>query len=280
MSNLLRIRTEWRNIIITDKTKKGDTTVTRTNSSIKKRVHLIFILCLCTVFVTCSYHTAAVHLSAEQILVRTLHGDYYFDPDHYDFGQMLEGRMEETTFAMWRRLGCNVPTMYYEFEGSDSWIQTTPESGTNTGERDVITVSIDTTGLSLGRHIGQVFIHSNLGEGMFWIYVDVVEHTPILKIGEIKGGLGKIRASLENVGDEPAHDVQWTMSLQGGIFQRVHSTATSSIDILARDQTHPIETSLLFGFGRVDITISTEASDAVAKQRVGVAAGFGFLWWT
>ena len=56
-----------------------------------------------------------------------------------------------------------------------------PTSGTSHGEHDPITVTIDTTGLSLGSYTCEINIESNSGDGVFTAAVNIVDsENPIL----------------------------------------------------------------------------------------------------
>jgi len=70
------------------------------------------------------------------------------DPDPLNFGEMLEGKTATKTFEIWNS---GDGFLNYEFDWTAEWItDVTPTSGTSNGEHDEITVTIDTTGLTLG----------------------------------------------------------------------------------------------------------------------------------
>jgi hypothetical protein len=71
------------------------------------------------------------------------------DPDGLDFGDMLESQTADQTFEIWNDGG---GVLYYDFSWGDWIADVYPSSGSSSGEHDVITVSIDTTDLSLGEH--------------------------------------------------------------------------------------------------------------------------------
>ena len=70
-----------------------------------------------------------------------------YDPTSYDFGEMEEGQTDSTSFEIWN---AGNGTLYYELINNASWLDVYPLSGDSTGEHDIITVDIDTTGLDPG----------------------------------------------------------------------------------------------------------------------------------
>ena len=100
-----------------------------------------------------------------------------YSPSSHNFGDMLEGQTDSTTFEIWNS---GAGTLSYSLSEACSWVSVTPTSGSSTGEHDTITVNIDTTGLSLGSHTCDISITSNGGSGTFSIEVNVVEEQPIL----------------------------------------------------------------------------------------------------
>lgn len=95
-----------------------------------------------------------------------------YNPASLDFGTVAPGYAGSKTFEVWNS---GTGTLTYSFSESSSWITgVNPPSGTSTGEHDVITVSIDTTGMSDGSYDAPVSISSNGGSGSVAIYVTVV----------------------------------------------------------------------------------------------------------
>lgn len=97
-----------------------------------------------------------------------------YEPKSHDFGNMLEGTVNETIFHIWRGGGCCELT--YELFWDETWLDVWPTSGVSNGELDPITVTIDTTGLSLGVHNAAILIQSSAGNGYFDVQVNIVLH--------------------------------------------------------------------------------------------------------
>jgi len=88
-----------------------------------------------------------------------------YDPHVYNFGVVEEGQTYQTTFEIWNS---GDGTLTYTLNENYGWLSCNPTSGSSTGEHDVITVTIDTTGLG-GTYNGYIYISSNGGGGVFQV---------------------------------------------------------------------------------------------------------------
>ena len=104
-----------------------------------------------------------------------------FDPLFYDFGTMLVGTTDATSFDLWND---GVGTLSYSLSESASWVTLSSYGGTSSGEHDPITVTVDTTGLPAGVvYSCDIGISSDGGSGVFGVDVFVVDSTtPILDV--------------------------------------------------------------------------------------------------
>jgi len=98
-----------------------------------------------------------------------------YSPTSHNFGDMLEGQTDSTTFEIWNS---GTGTLSYSLSESCSWVSVTPSGGSSNGEHDTMTVNIDTTGLSLGHYSCDISITSNGGSGTFTVEVNIVEEIP------------------------------------------------------------------------------------------------------
>jgi hypothetical protein len=98
-----------------------------------------------------------------------------FYPESHHFGNKLVGETNSTIFEIWRAGGCCA--LEYTLSWHCSWVNVFPTSGTSHGERDTITVDIDTTGLDLGFHTCNIMIESTEGNGVFKVIVNIVQDT-------------------------------------------------------------------------------------------------------
>ena len=105
-----------------------------------------------------------------------------YSPKSHDFGTMPQGLNDSTTFSIWNG-GCYCEALTYNLHWTCDWISVHPQSGSTRygyADKDTITVTIATTGLSLGYHQCNISINSNRGNKVFTVSVTVVENTSIL----------------------------------------------------------------------------------------------------
>ncbi len=93
-----------------------------------------------------------------------------YSPTSYNFGGMDQGTTDTTTFNIWNNGG---GILDYTLSTTETWIDILPTSGSCEEETDTIQVTVDTTGLSVGPHTGQVTISSNGGSGVFTVSLSV-----------------------------------------------------------------------------------------------------------
>jgi len=109
-----------------------------------------------------------------------------------------------------------------------------------------------------------------------WGMGAVIEGTNAeLTIGNIKGPIG-VNAGISNVGEIAAENVEYTMTITGGILGNVNTTVSDSIATLAVGAEEAISSGLLIGFGGIDIVITAKADNAVETtvSRSGFLLGF------
>jgi hypothetical protein len=86
--------------------------------------------------------------------------------------------------------------------------------------------------------------------------------SPVLEITGIAGGLG-VSATINNIGNAPATNVQWTIDAVGTVF--VGSTKSGTIGSIAEGGSAGIS-SFLLGFGGVDISISATCDEGASAR--------------
>ena len=90
--------------------------------------------------------------------------------------------------------------------------------------------------------------------------------------GCIFGGINKVCAWIENDGDEDAINVNWSISVKGGILGRINIVSKGEIDKIEAQHKETVCTDkLIFGLGLVEInvTASAEGVEEVTQQRRG-----------
>jgi len=103
-------------------------------------------------------------------------------PESHNFGGMDEGTTDSTTFDI-SNIGSGM--LNYTLSTIESWIDILPTQGSCEEETDTIQITVDTTGLSVGPHTGEVIISSNGGSGVFTVYLSInSQGTEILDVDQ------------------------------------------------------------------------------------------------
>jgi hypothetical protein len=97
-----------------------------------------------------------------------------------------------------------------------------------------------------------------------------------LSIGNIKGPIG-IKADLSNIGTNVANNVEWSISVTGGILGMINKTATGTIATLNAGATTPMSVGMILGFGKISIVITADAQNANAVSTTKSAFVLGPL---
>jgi hypothetical protein len=94
---------------------------------------------------------------------------------------------------------------------------------------------------------------------------------PLLAIGNITGGLFKVKTTIKNNGNVPANNIQWNITTVGGVILLGKKT-TGSIAVLNASDKQAVASKPLFGFGKTVIRIvaSAPGTSAVKEQNATV----------
>jgi len=87
-----------------------------------------------------------------------------------------------------------------------------------------------------------------------------IETLPIIEIGEITAGFGKVIAEVRNLGAVEAWNVSWSITLNDGLVLLGRQT-TGSITEIQPVSFVLIQTSFLFGIGRISITVTADDAE-------------------
>lgn len=204
-----------------------------------------------------------------------------FSPKSYDFGNKIAGELDRAIFHIWGSDCCAITYILYE---DSSWIDVSPISGSANNEPDIITVNIDTTDLDLGTHTCNIEIVSNFGNDTFTVTVNILKENSVeLEISNIRGGIGKVLIDIKNTGDTVAEDLTSTISVTGGLFNKIDiyhecsgcSDCGTTLDPGAIKTESTGESGFIFGLGRVDVFVSVSATNAgeVTQTLNGIVIG-------
>jgi hypothetical protein len=87
-----------------------------------------------------------------------------------------------------------------------------------------------------------------------------IEDSPHIEIGEITGGFGSVTVQITNTGAGDAVNVNWSISLQGGLVLLGRQTTGTLLKIVP-GFTPQIHTGFLFGLGKVTIEVSAATTE-------------------
>ena len=93
---------------------------------------------------------------------------------------------------------------------------------------------------------------------------------PELEIGNLTGGFG-IDSFITNTGTAVATQVDWQITITGGVFNYINKTFRGSIPDIQINEEIPIETPLFIGLGPVEITISAICQEGVTAKTTQAA---------
>ncbi len=99
-----------------------------------------------------------------------------------------------------------------------------------------------------------------------------------IKINNVAGGLGKISFDIENTGDVDAEDINWSISVKGGILGRINITSEDDIDEIEAEDSETVSTDgFIMGFGKVEIKIIVESGNADKEKKTLDGFVFGMF---
>jgi len=84
-----------------------------------------------------------------------------------------------------------------------------------------------------------------------------------IKIVDISGGFG-VTATIKNVGNTDAADVEWSITLEGGLIL-IGKEKTGTVDIPAGDEA--VVKSTILGFGNTVITVTAECAEGSSDTK-------------
>ena len=106
-------------------------------------------------------------------------------------------------------------------------------------------------------------------------YITVLPGEAALEIGEISGGLLRINAEINNVGDGEVNEVNWSITLDGN-FVILGKDSSGIISSISVNDSETVTDRPVFGLGRVEITVTADAADVTPVTKT--VDGFIFLF--
>jgi len=150
---------------------------------------------------------------------------------------------------------------YWDFGNGDFSEEQNPEYAYDeTGIYDLILTVADSQGLK------EVAVDETTA---------TIESPGELEIGEITGALLRVNAEIKNIDDNEATDVEWSISVNGGILGLINVSVSNIFDSIGPNSSEIVYASPIFGIGKIDITVIASAYclDPIEKKATGLVIG-------
>jgi serine protease AprX len=97
----------------------------------------------------------------------------------------------------------------------------------------------------------------------------VTIHAPMLEIGPLSGGFFKVKTVIKNMGTTNITNVQWNITLTGGVF--IGKKSSGNLLSIPADSEQAISSNFILGFGKTIITVTASySSGSVSKSQNGI----------
>ena len=102
-----------------------------------------------------------------------------------------------------------------------------------------------------------------------WTTYPIRMDVPDINIISLQGGLFKIRVTFPNDGLVEAEDINWKISIEGGIVL-LGRESTGTIDYLGPGEKETIQSKIIIGFGDIEVKVNIDGTEcSTSKQRGG-----------
>ena len=102
-------------------------------------------------------------------------------------------------------------------------------------------------------------VHGNTYWSELWT-ISIVNMTK-LDIGYISDGLLNIKTEIKNIGEYPALQVNWSITIRGRLGL-IYKKWSGEIKVINPDKSEKVTTGFILGFGKYNITVTAEAFNA------------------
>jgi hypothetical protein len=107
----------------------------------------------------------------------------------------------------------------------------------------------------------------NGGDIDIWRAILEGASAPFIEIDLIAGGIG-VNSVIKNTGTADATDVEWTITVTGGILGLINKEASGTTDIAVGEEIS-ISSGLIFGLGNIEITVTADlAQESVSAKQL------------
>jgi hypothetical protein len=161
-------------------------------------------------------------------------------------------------------------------KGTEAYYRSTEDGGVTWSEEarvsDEVLEPIEDHAVSITGINGNAYAAWQDGRGdVVDIYWDSFYNvaSPNVQIGTIGGGIGKVTMEVKNIGTGAASDVDWSISVTGGMLGKINVVSTGNIPTLAAGGTQTVKTDkFIFGLGSISIQLTAGAATATKAGKV------------
>jgi hypothetical protein len=164
--------------------------------------------------------------------------------------------------------GDNISFMFDWGDGTfSSWVGPYPSGGTASAQH---------AWTAAGTYSVKVKAKDALGAESDWstAHPIAIIEAPVLKIQNVTGGFGKIKATIVNTGGVAANNVLWNITLSKAILGKKSS---GNILSLAPGGNRAIKSKFILGFGKTVVTITATCPEATATLTVNATLVLFFI---
>jgi hypothetical protein len=179
------------------------------------------------------------------------------------------GEVVQGSFTV-RNNGEAQSTLNWSVNATPSWGSWTlnPSSGQNLmPEQGPVTVQVTVVAPSGGgpSYYGGITVVNQDDSSDFSIVpvsLILAHSSPVLQITSVKGPLG-VSVSFKNTGNVSATHVNWSITVEGGIFHGINKEAHASILVVDPGQEKTVKMNPFFGFGRIQGAVVLDCAEGV-----------------
>jgi len=124
--------------------------------------------------------------------------------------------------------------------------------------------------IAKGSYLVKVKAKDEFDEESDWTTFEINILATELDISDIRGGFGVVSIDIKNIGDNTAEGIKSVINVQGGLFSKINLTHVckgcvdcgTTLGSGATKTESTRESGLIFGFGKVEISVSAWATNA------------------
>jgi hypothetical protein len=88
---------------------------------------------------------------------------------------------------------------------------------------------------------------------------------PTFNIDGAKGGIG-MEVEFSNIGNEPATDVNYSLSITGGLLSLIDRSVPGTLDVLDPSQSVTVQSGMIVGLGKITMKFSVLCAEGASKE--------------